>query len=406
VLEVDGLDTALDAIDRYLGCDSPPPVEDWFAASFLAQIPAPSLQRILTGMVEQMGPCTQHCIVERSSPHSAKVRWTFARGYTVEGSIGVAEPPAAKVLFLNFGLPTRREDSWGEIESDVGALPGRTSFEIRELGEGRRFASHQPSQKLCVGSTSKLVILSALLDEIAAGRRSWEEILHLEERHRSAPSGILGDWPPGSPLTLHSAAVLLISLSDNSAADLLLETLGRDAVEGTLGSIGIGDHPSLHPFLSTREVFHLALAAPDLRGRYLASGREERLGLLQGSSQEPLDLARLSTEVWDEGMGWYLSASEVCSLLARLRDQVCTDPVSRGVLGSGRSKIASDRWPFVGYKGGSSPGRLCLAVLLRREDERWFAVSLIVAAPPASLQIERCAALVRRSTELLLTASG
>lgn len=403
---MDGLESALGAIDRYLGCDSPPPVEDWFAASFLAQIPAPSLQRLLAGMVAEMGPCTEHRILERSSPRSARVRWTFERGYTVDGSIGVGQPPSTKVLFLNFGLPSRRGDTWSAIEADVSGLPGRTSFEIRELGENGRLASHQSAEKLCIGSTSKLVILSTLLDEVAAGRRAWEEILHLEERHRSAPSGILMDWPPGSPLTLHSAAVLLISLSDNSAADLLLEELGRDRVEGTLGSIGIGEHPSLHPFLSTREVFHLVLAASGLRDRYVASSRQERLGLLEGCPQEPLDLVRLSTEVWQDDIGWYLSASEVCTLLARLRDQVGGDPVSLGVLGSGRSNLASDQWSFVGYKGGSSPGRLCLAVLLRREDERWFAISLIVAAPPASIQIERCAALMRRSTELLLTASG
>ena len=63
-------------------------------------------------------------------------------------------------------------------------------------------------------------------------------------------------WPEGSPLTLHTAAVLLVSLSDNTAADLLLAELGRDRVEASLDGAGVGKHPMLRPFLSTLEEKH------------------------------------------------------------------------------------------------------------------------------------------------------
>ena len=110
------LETALGAIDRYLGAGSPPPVEECFADSFLAQIPAPSLERVLAGMIDQMGACTEHRILERSSPRSAKVRWTFERGYTVEGSIGVSEPPAPKIRKSS----TMRRYQYGNMSRTAG----------------------------------------------------------------------------------------------------------------------------------------------------------------------------------------------------------------------------------------------------------------------------------------------
>lgn len=47
---------------------------------------------------------------------------------------------------------------------------------------------------------------------------------------KSLPGGILQNWPKGAPLTLHTLAGLMISQSDNTAADTLLEILGRDVV--------------------------------------------------------------------------------------------------------------------------------------------------------------------------------
>jgi hypothetical protein len=33
-------------------------------------------------------------------------------------------------------------------------------------------------------------------------------------------------------------------------------------------------------------------------------------------------------------------------------------------------------WPYIGFKGGSEPGVVNMTYLLRRDDDRWFVVSL------------------------------
>ena len=39
------------------------------------------------------------------------------------------------------------------------------------------------------------------------------------------------------------------------------------------------------------------------------------------------------------------------------------------------------RWPYVGFKGGSEPGVLQLTWLVRRDDDRWFVLSITVDDP-------------------------
>ena len=398
------LEKALHSIDLLMGAGEPPPLESVFDESFLAQVPATSLQEIFGRMGEQVGACTGHRVSERLSSHSAQVRWSFAGGYFVDGTAAVSENPPGKLVLLRFAAPGRVNDSWAQIEADVKALPGRSSFELRDLSLGKAICSANADVKLCIGSTSKLVIFSCLLDELASGRRRWDDLVRLEASHCSAPTGILQGWPPGSPLTLHTAAVLAISLSDNTAADLLLHELGRQRVQETLTGIGLGDHALLRPFLATRELFQLVQGPASVRDRYRAAGPEERCRMLAELANEPFHADRVTTSAWEADFGWYLTASETCDLLGRIRSQVAHAPTAKSVLGTGRTGIAAADWSFVGFKGGSSPGRLSLALLLEDRAHHWIGASLVVEATPESLDQERCAMLLKRATDHALVS--
>ena len=71
-------------------------------------------------------------------------------------------------------------------------------------------------EPIAVGSTVKLAVLAALEQEVEKGRLSWTSIVDLKPEWKSFPSGILREWPDGSPLTLHTLAALTIALSDNT----------------------------------------------------------------------------------------------------------------------------------------------------------------------------------------------
>jgi hypothetical protein len=397
------LESALSGVESVLSGKSMTPLAALFAPSFLAQVPIAHLESIFGRIHSEIGLCSGREILERPTEHSARVRWRFERGYVIEGTVGVAEGSGA-IVFMNFGLPSRPTDSWNDLRTAIANLPGATSFELRELQGGRVLADHAAERALGVGSSSKLAIFAAVLDAVASGSRRWEDLLRLASRNRSLPSGIMHTWPEGSPLTLHTAAVLLVSLSDNTAADLLLAELGRDRVEASLDGAGVGKHPMLRPFLSTRAIFGLVSADAELRRRYREADRDGRLALIAQAEHAPPLIEKLSSEAWPAEFDWMLSAHEMNDLLAHLAVQIDRDPVGRGVFGMNLEQIASHDWRFVGFKGGSSPGRLCLAALLESGERQRVAVTLVNNVPPAELKVDVVAMLFRRATDLALSA--
>jgi beta-lactamase class A len=63
--------------------------------------------------------------------------------------------------------------------------------------------------------------------------------------------------PDGTQISVLDAAAKMISISDNTATDMLINLVGRSEVEAALTEAGMAN-PSLNrPFLTTRETFIL-----------------------------------------------------------------------------------------------------------------------------------------------------
>src|SRR5262249_48367923 len=122
-------------------------------------------------------------------------------------------------------------------------------------------------ERFAVGSSFKLYILGTLIDEVNAGRRQVDEVMRLRPELKGPPRSELADWPEGSPVTLHTLALKMISISDNTATDHLHFLLGREGIERQMQVMG-HEKPELNrPLLSTREMTLLRDKARDLPGR-------------------------------------------------------------------------------------------------------------------------------------------
>lgn len=373
-----------------------------FADTFLRQLPVPQLREILAGLRREHGSCTAFEIREKESQTSAQVRLRFESDCRLDGQLAIESDPPHRITFLRFGLPRFEADSWDEIEAELRRLPGRTSFELRDLTGDRPLARWEAEQAVGVGSTSKLMILAPLLSDLASGHRRWDEVLVLEERDLSLPSGILQDWPPGSPLTLTTLVALLLSYSDNTAADLLLRVLGRERVEEFARTHGIGAPEANRPFYSTRGLFNLLNGPESARGEYLAAGEDLRRELLATAERRGPGPWPGDELPWPEGFDWFLSASDVIRLLGQIRRELEKSEIARRLFGMNDGGLSSDEWSFAGFKGGSSPGRLALATLLQDAEGRWVAACFACNATPATLNVEKCSQLTKRATDLAL----
>jgi beta-lactamase class A len=215
-------------------------------------------------------------------------------------------------------------------------------------------------EPLPVGSSFKLAVLRAVERAVSEGRTSWDEAVELTEQDISLPSGILQDWPTGAAVTVESAALLMMSRSDNTATDLLIRHLGRTAVEEF--------SPNSIPLLTTREAF--LLKSED--------GQSARRSYIEGSVRERREILRdLSGELPPESLfaggpvhleiEWFFTAEELTGLILEI-DRM-------DILGVNAGPLNRSDWQDLGYKGGSEPGVLNMTVRVVSASGDEYAVS-------------------------------
>ncbi|HUQ17928.1 MAG TPA: serine hydrolase, partial [Candidatus Saccharimonadales bacterium] len=106
------------------------------------------------------------------------------------------------------------------------------------LGSGRHLA-YQEDEVFPTASVIKLPLLVTLYEEAQAGRIDLAERVEYREDTRVAGSGVLQYLDPGLALTLRDLAVLMMTVSDNTATDLLLDRVTKVRVEEAMDRYGL-----------------------------------------------------------------------------------------------------------------------------------------------------------------------
>jgi hypothetical protein len=109
----------------------------------------------------------------------------------------------------------------------------------------------------------KLWVLLALDEKLARRARSCRGTPSspIRDEAKSLPSGTMQDEAAGAEHTLREFATQMISISDNTATDHLIDYVGDAGVEKALKLAKHGNPAANIPFLRTRELFGLKLAA-------------------------------------------------------------------------------------------------------------------------------------------------
>lgn len=209
-----------------------------------------------------------------------------------------------------------------------------------------------------LGSMFKLYVLLAVAQAIEIGELDWDTKLTVSAENRSLPSGELQQLPDGTEVTVQEAATKMIEISDNTATDMLIQTLGRDAIEEAVRDVGHHDPELMSPFPSTREMFQIGWGDPAHLDTWITATESEQRALLDELAQQRIeshDLAVGGDPLWPQGVEWFATAEDVAAAHLQLQEQ--DDPTVRAIL-SGNPGVDDDRWEYVGFKGGSSPGVL------------------------------------------------
>ncbi|MET1110960.1 MAG: serine hydrolase [Allosphingosinicella sp.] len=387
---------------RILNGDRAP--QGFFSTAFLAQVPPETLKGVAGQLKSSYGPARETIRIEARSATSGTVFVRFERAIVrLQMAVG-PQPPHLVEGLLVAGVESSAADLpalFGEI---VG-LPGEVSLAAARLEDSgpANFLTQKAERPLAIGSAFKLFLLAELVRQVKAGERRWSDVVPLGTP--SLPSGLLQDWPKASPITLHSLAALMISRSDNSAADSLLGVLGRDKVERLLPGLGVRAPERNRPFLSTRDAFALKLGDPALLAQWKAAdeaGRRALLPRLERVDASTLDPSRLGGRPAEIGaVEWFASPADLVRTLDWLRragDRTALDLLA---INPGLGPALAKDFAYFGFKGGSEPGVINLSFLLKARSGRWLAVSVTWNNETAALDEARFVALVSRLVSLM-----
>lgn len=348
-----------------------------FSDSFKASVPQAQWDALVAQIRAQQGPPVKVETVTATAPHAAEVKLAFEKGIATIAL--VVEPTAPhRISGLLIRAIEPRGDSAAKIEADFRKLPGTAAFGVYALKDGTPAAIGQLAgdQVIPLGSAFKLWILAEAARQTQAGQRKWSDVAPIGER--SLPSGVMQRWPAGAPVTLHTLATQMISISDNTATDTLLNLLGRDKVDAMVATAGVADPAATLPVLGTLEAFRLKTpASAPLSANWAKAGPDGRRRLLRDNA------ARLAATSVDPGLfgdkpiapqiEWFASPHDMARTLDWLRRNGGQQALDILAVNPGTSSAA--QFDYAGFKGGSEPGVIFGAWLVRTKAGNWYAVT-------------------------------
>lgn len=103
---------------------------------------------------------------------------------------------------------------------------------------GERFA-HDADRRFVAASTVKIPIMIELYRRIDARQLALSDTYTFRGEDRAPGSGVMLHLHDGMVFTLGDLVYLMISISDNTATNILIDRLGMDAVNATMQSLGM-----------------------------------------------------------------------------------------------------------------------------------------------------------------------
>lgn len=388
-----------------------------FAPEFLVQVPPTAIRQLSSQIASQLGRAQRVTSLVARDATTGSAVIGFERGTAqIKLSVG-ADGKIAGLLISGIEPATSTAlTTLDAVAAEFRKLPGKTAFVVEPLSapyaRGTSTAAQvAPDAALAIGSSFKLVILAELVRQIDAGQRKWADVLTLDGHE--LPGGGYTQKPAGTRVSLRELAEAMIKVSDNSATDLMLFTLGRERVEAMTARLGWRS-PRNRPFLGTMEVFKLkGVGGGALGTRYLASNLAGKRWLLagevaatKGSAIGPLFADGKPVRI--DTLEWFASPRELAGTMRWFRDHGNTAggaealrilAVNVGPLGG-----MADSFGYIGYKGGSEPGVMSMTLLLRDRANAWTTISASWNNPVAAVNELAFTALVRRAAQLV--ASG
>lgn len=356
-------------------------VSKYFDASFLKAVPEDKIKKLLSELLPLLGEFRAAVKTGEGS-----YNLIFSKG-RIPSKISLGANKLIQGLWV--GNPTLADDDLDKISEELKKLDGTVSVAIMKNGSEEVFLLNADAP-LGVGSSFKLYVLKALGEKIKAGDCEEKTVIELSKEKFSLPSGTLQNWPDKTPVTLKTLANFMMSISDNTATDVLIDFVGRDRVEKCAPE-------RVRPFLKTLEMFKVKWGMTSKEQQeFIAAGTDGKRKILEGIAG--MDKSKLKVDLGKpiliSSVEWHLTARELCGIIYELRNDSSIS-INPGL-------ADADRWQRVGYKGGSETGVLNYTHILQEKNGGdFYSVSATINNETAEVQTEKFTELTGRLISLI-----
>lgn len=371
-----------------------------FDQHFLTDVSADQLRKLTATLVEQGGDLQGFTNFRIEGPGAATFILRFAQA-SAPARVELSPVAPRKVSGFRIFALTPNDDSFARIDAAFSALPGTAGYAIHRLGDGRPRLVHGLAIQtpFAIGSAFKLYVLATLARQVQEGHRGWSDVVLV--KGKSFPGGVVHDFPEGSPVTLHTLASLMISISDNTATDILVRLLGQDALAAEVARSGHAHPERLTPMMTTAQFFALKSKDQSIQRTYAVASPRRRADILADlnlsgvASASPGALLGHAPVAIDQ-VEWFASPDDLAGIINNIRRLGSREALDILAINKAMDPVTAGRWAYVGYKGGSEAGVINMTWLLRDKKGDWSVLTGSWNDPSAPLDNERFELLMTR----------
>lgn len=157
---------------------------------------------------------------------------------TLPGSALLAQPPRPADSPLRQLLARQLQR---QLDSLAASTSGVVGIAVEDLTSGERFGVND-SLTFPQASAIKVALLLELFRQADTGALTLTERVEVPASQHVGGDGVLQSFGDrGSALSLHDLAILMVTLSDNTATNVLIQRVGMASVNRLLAGLGLGE---------------------------------------------------------------------------------------------------------------------------------------------------------------------
>jgi len=208
--------------------------------------------------------------------------------------------------------PVRAQTLDENVQSAIRNFSGKVWIYAKNLDTGKEYALRADEQ-VRTASTIKLPIMAEAFRQVSTGKIRWTDEIVLTKEKKQGGSGILFEFSDNTKIDLKTAVNLMIVVSDNTATNLVLETVTADSVNDFMDVLGLRQTRSMRKIGG---------------GGDSKASADNRLKLFGLGASSPKDMVRL-LEMLERGE--VVSRDASAEMLSILKRQQFKDGIGRGL---------------------------------------------------------------------------